>query len=126
MLLGVLTRGCIVPTDIEDRYGINLSSDPSTNLDEHFAFSPRQRMEFRTSYHNKGTQFYFTWKQYFPTSIEASPYPSSFFHMMQIFDVDIDNPVLTLDVSNSTLKINDMTGDKCQRPCVAYLVSRVC
>jgi len=38
---------------------------------------------------------------------------------MQIFDVDINNPVLTLDAVNGTLKINDFAGDKCRDQCPA-------
>lgn len=117
--LGILTQGCSLPTSIQDCYGVNLSPDPTANLDTHFPTSPRQRMECRTFYHNAGTRFYFTWKQYFPSSISTFASPSSFFHIMQIFDVDINNPALTLDAVNGTLKINDFAGDKCRDQCPA-------
>jgi hypothetical protein len=36
---------------------------------------------------------------------------------MQIFDVDTDYPVLALDATNDTLRINDFAGDKCGMHC---------
>jgi hypothetical protein len=112
-----MARGCTKSTGIDDCYNITLSSDPNVNLDTHFPNSPRQRMEFHTFNHSPGTTFSFEWKQYFPDTIGTSSDETSFFHVMQIFDVDIDFPIFTLDVFNNTVRFYDFAGDKCGDSC---------
>lgn len=61
--------------------------------------------------------FHFSWRQYFPETIGTSSNTSSFFHLMQIFNVDIDYPVLTLDAFDDKIMIKDFSGDKCKNHC---------
>ena len=113
---GILTQGCTISTSIDNCYGISLTSDPTAQLDTHFPDSPRQRIEFRTDAHPSGSSFSFTWKQYLSANVTTSTH---FFHLMQVFDMTADGPILTLDAVKNQLTFTDFDGDKCNEDCPA-------
>ncbi|KAJ7663652.1 hypothetical protein B0H17DRAFT_1143896 [Mycena rosella] len=77
---------------------------PTQQLDTNHLDSPRQRDEFHFSPVSAGTAFSYTWKQYLYASTGTG---STWFHIMQVFGVAENNPLVTLDVVAGTLRIKD-------------------
>lgn len=79
---------------IGDCYHMFLTSNASAELDTNHLDSPRQRDEFHFPQISAGIEFSYTWKQYLYSSTGTS---TTWFHIMQVFGVVEDNPLVTLD-----------------------------
>ncbi|KAJ7721460.1 hypothetical protein B0H16DRAFT_1602444 [Mycena metata] len=83
-------------------------------LDTDHLDSPRQRNEWHFPTVAAGTRFSYSWKQYLDPATGSSTH---FFHLMQVFGVPENNPIVTLDVLNNTLKIVDYVSTTCGGVC---------
>ncbi|KAJ7243056.1 hypothetical protein C8J57DRAFT_67317 [Mycena rebaudengoi] len=101
---GLLEHGCTLST-ISDCYHMFLTDDPNKQLDTNHPDSPRQRDEFHFPQIAAGVAFSYTWKQYLYSS--TAPSISTFFHIMQVFGVSENGPLVTLDAEGTTLRIKD-------------------
>ncbi|KAJ7916441.1 hypothetical protein B0H13DRAFT_1584009, partial [Mycena leptocephala] len=66
--------------------------------------SPRQRDEFHFPEVSAASRFSYTWKQYMYSSTGTG---STWFHIMQVFVVVENGPLVTLDAVSDTLCIKD-------------------
>ncbi|TRM63165.1 hypothetical protein BD626DRAFT_402951 [Schizophyllum amplum] len=87
-------------------YSLSFSSNPKSNLDTNHLDSPRQRNEFRTPWAVAGEKHTYSWKQYLYSSTGTG---STFFHLMQVFDNNSGNPVVTLDARNGKVQMESQT-----------------
>ncbi|KAF7351871.1 DOMON domain-containing protein [Mycena venus] len=105
---GVLESGCIIGgvtlSTISDCYHMFLTNNASAELDTNHLDSPRQRDEFHFPQLSAGIEFSYTWKQYLYSSTGTG---TTWFHLMQVFGVVEDNPLVTLDAVSGALRIKD-------------------
>ncbi|KAJ7251166.1 hypothetical protein B0H12DRAFT_1297127 [Mycena haematopus] len=102
---GILTQGC-TKSMISNCYSMYLSSNASAMLDTAHLDSPRQRNEWHFPTVSSGQSFSYSWKQYLDPSTGSSTH---FFHLMQVFGIPENGPVVTLDALSGSLKIVDFT-----------------
>ncbi|EGG03415.1 uncharacterized protein MELLADRAFT_90136 [Melampsora larici-populina 98AG31] len=101
---GVLTKGnCPKNVLIENCFGLELSDDPSQNLDPG-GRTPRQRIEFLTPGFGDGDTATYTWSSYLDSRVQTT---NHFFHLFQIYSRGDDGPMLTLDIKDQLTSILD-------------------
>ncbi|KAJ7857760.1 hypothetical protein B0H13DRAFT_2237671 [Mycena leptocephala] len=105
---GILYDGCndspTFPIYITDCYALQLSSDPTKNLQDD-SDSPRQRIEFLTKGAADGTSWSYEWKYYLSSQTGTT---NQFFHLMQILTRDgSGGPVITLNAAAGKVSIQD-------------------
>ncbi|KAJ7429076.1 hypothetical protein FB451DRAFT_759448 [Mycena latifolia] len=106
---GVLYDGCNdsaeYPINITDCYALQLSSDPTKNLQSTTSDSPRQRIEFLTAGAADGTSWSYEWKYYLSSQTTTT---NHFFHLMQLLTRGGDGgPVVTLSAVANKVSIDD-------------------
>ncbi|KAJ7505535.1 hypothetical protein B0H11DRAFT_1708963 [Mycena galericulata] len=106
---GVLYDGCNnsaeYPINITDCYALQLSSDPTENLESDTSDSPRQRIEFLTAGAADGTSWTYEWKYYLSSQTGTT---NHFFHLMQILTRGgTGGPVITLNAAGGQVAIQD-------------------
>ncbi|KAJ7936579.1 hypothetical protein B0H13DRAFT_1589569 [Mycena leptocephala] len=99
----VLESGCGIST-ISDCFQMSLSSGANTQLDTNHPNSPRQRDEFHFPQMPAGMEFNYTWKQYLYSTTGTG---KTWFHLMQVFGVAENGPLVTLDAVDDVLRIKD-------------------
>ncbi|KAF7290047.1 hypothetical protein HMN09_01309700 [Mycena chlorophos] len=108
---GILTSACPAGSLITNCYSMFLSPNASAMLDTAHLDSPRQRTEWHFPTLSTGSSFSYSWKQYLATGTSTSVH---FFHLMQVFGVPENGPVLTLDALSGQLTIVDTScGSSC-------------
>ncbi|KAF7350905.1 hypothetical protein MSAN_01652600 [Mycena sanguinolenta] len=106
---GVLAKGCNTST-ISNCYNMYLTSNASAMLDTAHLDSPRQRNEWHFPTVSSGKPFSYSWKQYLDLSTGSSIH---FFHLMQVFGIPENGPIVALDALSGSLKIVDSTNTSC-------------
>ncbi|KAJ7188973.1 hypothetical protein C8R46DRAFT_1244273 [Mycena filopes] len=91
-----------------------LSPNASQMLDTDHLDSPRQRNEWHFPTVASGKGFSYSWKQYLDPGCGSSTH---FFHLMQVFGVTENNPIVTLDALSNALKIVDFVSSTCGGVC---------
>ncbi|KAH7104255.1 hypothetical protein BKA62DRAFT_827827 [Auriculariales sp. MPI-PUGE-AT-0066] len=91
------------PIQINDCYGIQLSSNASQMLDQGHLDSPRQRAEFLTMSIATGA-FGYSWRSYLSSQTGTS---NSFFHLMQVLSRDDGGPIITLNAVAGQVVVKD-------------------
>ncbi|KAJ7366584.1 hypothetical protein DFH08DRAFT_1003756, partial [Mycena albidolilacea] len=107
---GVLWEGCSSsaahPIDITECYGLQLFADPTKNLQDSAADSPRQRIEFLTAGAADGTSWVYERKFYLSSETGTT---NHFFHLMQILARGgSGGPVITLNAAAGKVAIGDV------------------
>ncbi|KAK7057771.1 hypothetical protein R3P38DRAFT_1186279 [Favolaschia claudopus] len=110
---GILTKGC-TSSIISNCYGMYLSSNASDMLDSNHLDSPRQRNEWRFPTLSSNQSFSYSWKQWLDLSTGSS---TKFFHLMQVFGLPENGPIITLGAAKGSLKITDYTSTPCGASC---------
>ncbi|KAK0503703.1 hypothetical protein EDD18DRAFT_1063329, partial [Armillaria luteobubalina] len=90
---------------ISDCYSLELSRDPSKNLQDYHADSPRQRIELWTPGAADGTTK-FKWSLSSQTETTKN-----FFHRMQVLSWGDGEPIVTLDAVNDRIIIKNYKRD---------------
>ncbi|KAJ6492605.1 hypothetical protein DFH09DRAFT_947443, partial [Mycena vulgaris] len=91
--------------DITECYSLQLSSDPTKNLQDTTSSSPRRRIEFLTDGAADGTSWSYEWKYYLSSQTSTT---NHFFHLMQILTRGGDGgPVITLSTVANKVTIDD-------------------
>lgn len=109
MSSGILLVGeCGKGLAISDCYSLELSGDPSKNLQDRDVDSPRQRIEFWTPGVADGTTQKFKWRFYLSSQTKTT---KNFFHLMQVLSRGDGGPIVTLDAVNDRIMIKDYKRD---------------
>lgn len=93
---------------ISDCYSLELSSDPSKNLQDRDLDTPRQRIELWTPGVADGTTQKFKWRFYLSSQTGTT---KNFFHLMQVLSRGDGGPIVTLDAVNDRIMIKDYKRD---------------
>ncbi|KAJ6584698.1 hypothetical protein B0H19DRAFT_1106131 [Mycena capillaripes] len=106
---GILYDGCsdsaAHPINITECYALQLSADPTKNLQDYTSDSPRQRIEFLTKGAADGTSWSYQWKYYLSSQTGTT---NQFFHLMQILTRGgTGGPVITLNAAGGKASIQD-------------------
>ncbi|KAF7365428.1 hypothetical protein MVEN_00415700 [Mycena venus] len=106
---GVLWDGCTDsaahPINISTCFALQLSADPTKNLQDDSSDSPRQRIEFLTAGAADGTSWSYQWKYYLSSQTGTT---NHFFHLMQILTRGgSGGPVITLNAAAGKVAIQD-------------------
>ncbi|KAJ6488268.1 hypothetical protein C8R47DRAFT_511796 [Mycena vitilis] len=111
---GILTQGCSSESTIQNCYGMYLTSNASEMLDTSHLDSPRQRNEWHFPTVALNQSFSYSWKQYIDKSAGSS---SHFFHMMQVYGIPENGPIVACDALKDNLQMVDFTNPLCGSSC---------
>jgi len=123
---GALSEGCSGSTNfpifITDCYSIQLTSDPTKELDTGFRppDTPRQRVEFLTPHAADGTSHSFQWRSYLSSQTTTTTH---FFHLMQIFSTGDGGPIITVDAVSNKVAVEDNARDCSTTHCPSVALS---
>ncbi|PBK97987.1 hypothetical protein ARMGADRAFT_922172, partial [Armillaria gallica] len=92
---------------ISDCYSLELSGDPSKNLQDRDLDSSRQRIEFLTLGVADRTTQKFKWRFYLSSQTKTK----NFFHLMQVLSRGDSGPIVTLDAVSDRIMIKDYKRD---------------
>ncbi|KAK0185749.1 hypothetical protein F5146DRAFT_1144254 [Armillaria mellea] len=104
----LLVDECGKGTAISDCYSLELSSDPSKNLQDRDLDTPRQRIELWIPGVADGTTQKFKWRFYLSSQTGTT---KNFFHLMQVLSRGDGGPIVTLDAVNDRIMIKDYKRD---------------